>query len=108
MERSLGPGTYKFLVIYEFLGTAILVFSINVCPGGDPFGVVFTILAAVLVAGPITGAHLNPAVSTGVLVSNKHILPSIPIYLLTVTSEILGAMFGTLMAFSCTQNEYTA
>lgn len=28
--------------------------------------------------------------------------------MLTIFSEIFGAMFGTLMAFSCTQNKYTA
>jgi glycerol uptake facilitator-like aquaporin len=102
MERHLGKGTYKFLFIYEFLGTAILLFGLNVSAPGNPFGVIFNILAIILVVGPITGAHLNPAVSTGVLISNKNIIPEIPIYLLTVLAEILGAMFGTLMAFSCT------
>ena len=73
MERTLGKGTYKFLVIYEFLGTAMLLYAVNVSPGGDPFGVIFTILAIILIVGPITGAHLNPAVSTGVLISNRNI-----------------------------------
>lgn len=75
MERTLGPGAYKFLVFYEFLGTALLVYAVNVSPGVDPFGIAFMIFAVILVAGPITGAHLNPAVTTGVLVSNKNILP---------------------------------
>jgi glycerol uptake facilitator-like aquaporin len=75
MEKTLGKGTYKFLVIYEFLGTAMLLYGVNVSPGGDPFGVIFNILAIILVVGPITGAHLNPAVSTGVLISNRNILP---------------------------------
>ena len=75
MERTLGKGTYKFLFFYEFFGTAMLLFGVNVSPGGDPFGVIFNILAIILVVGPITGAHLNPAVSTGVLVSNKDIIP---------------------------------
>jgi len=86
MERTLGKGTYKFLVIYEFLGTALLLFGLNVSPNNNPFGVIFNIFSIILVAGPITGAHLNPAVSTGVLISNKNILPQIPIYLLTVFS----------------------
>jgi len=69
MERTLGKGTYKFLVIYEFLGTAMLLYGINVSPAGNPFGVIYNILAIILVVGPITGAHINPAVSTGVLIS---------------------------------------
>jgi len=81
MERTLGPGTYKFLVFYEFFGTALLVYAVNISYnfGGDPtvnqFGISFMIFALILLAGPITGAHFNPAITTGVLVSNKNILP---------------------------------
>lgn len=80
MERTLGPGAYKFLVFYEFFGTALLVYAVNVSYGDgvdpfvDQFAIVGMIFALILLAGPITGAHFNPAVTTGVLVSNKNIL----------------------------------
>jgi len=107
MERTLvGKGTYKFLLIYEFLGTAFLLYGINL--SNNPFGVVFNIFAIILITGPISGAHLNPAVSTGVLISNKNIIAQLPLYFLYLFAEISGGMFGTLMAFSSMQNNYTA
>ena len=74
MERTLEKGNIKFLFIYEFLGTAMLAWGENVGTSKDPWGPVFNIFAIILVVGPITGAHINPAVTTGILISNQNIL----------------------------------
>ena len=108
MERTLEKGNIKFLFIYEFLGTAMLAWGENLGTSKDPWGPVFNIFAIILVVGPITGAHINPAVTTGILISNQNILVQLPIYLLTVIAQITGAMFGSLLAFTCMQNKYTA
>lgn len=70
MERTLEKRNIKFLCIYEFLGTAMLAWGENVGTSKDPWGPVFNIFAIILVVGPITGAHINPAVTTGILISN--------------------------------------
>lgn len=58
----------KFIVfVYEALGTALLLFAINLqygFPFGQ-FGIAFMIFACLLIGGPITGAHYNPAVTIG-------------------------------------------
>jgi glycerol uptake facilitator-like aquaporin len=36
------------------------------------FGIAFMLFALLLIAGPITGAHFNPAVTIGVYISNKN------------------------------------
>lgn len=85
METHLGQGTFKFLFFYEFIGTAFILFALNVS-AGNPVAVVFTIFAMILMAGPITGAHFNPAVSIGVLLCSLDIIQNIPVFLLTISA----------------------
>ena len=85
METHLGQGTYKFLFLYEFIGTAFILYALNVSDG-NPVAVVFTVFAMILMAGPITGAHFNPAVSLGVLLCSLEIMLNIPVFLLTISA----------------------
>ena len=65
---------HKFIVfLYEALGTAFLLYAINMQNGFGfgVFGIAFTIFACILIGGPITGGHYNPAVSLGVFVTDK-------------------------------------
>jgi len=58
--------------IYEFLGTCFLIYAINIQLGTvfGVYGIAFMLFAFLLIAGPITGAHFNPAVTLGVYMSN--------------------------------------
>lgn len=65
----------KWIVfIYEFIGTMFLLYAINLqatFPFGQ-FGIAFMIFAFLLIGGPITGAHYNPAVTLGVWLCDTH------------------------------------
>ena len=70
-----GAESYKTMIFcYEAVGTALLFFSINMQHGEyfGQFGISFMLFACLLIGGPITGAHYNPAVTLGVYISNKN------------------------------------
>jgi glycerol uptake facilitator-like aquaporin len=52
--------------LYEIFGTAFLVYAANA--SSTPIGVALVFFALLLIVGPVTGAHINPAVSFGVFV----------------------------------------
>ena len=55
--------------MYEVFGTAMLVFAINAATN-HPFGIALVLFESILIAGPICGAHFNPAVTIGVYIMN--------------------------------------
>jgi glycerol uptake facilitator protein len=59
---------------YEMFGTAMLVYSVNMIapkqPGSGFWGIPLTLFGTLCWAGPVTGGHMNPAVSLAVLIQN--------------------------------------
>src|SRR5215213_8502548 len=94
-------------VAAEFIGTFALVFAgtgaivINQVSGGAithpgialTFGLI--VLAMIYTVGDVSGAHLNPAVSTAFAVAGRFPWSALPGY---ITAQILGALLasGTL------------
>jgi glycerol uptake facilitator protein len=54
----------------------------------------FAVFVGVVVAGPISGAHLNPAVTVGLAVSGGITWGQVPEYLI---AEMIGAMLGATL-----------
>ena len=52
--------------LYEIFGTAFLVYAANA--SSTPIGVALVFFAVIMITGPVTGGHINPAVSFGVFV----------------------------------------
>ena len=57
------------VAMYELVGTAFLGFAILVSKG-NAIAVSMSVFMIILVLGPITGAHMNPAVTIAVYISN--------------------------------------
>ncbi len=64
-----------------------------------PFGISFTIFALVLIGGPITGAHYNPAVTLGVYISDIHWKDDWYLCLMMMFSQFFGAVWGVSLAW---------
>lgn len=76
MEVPGGHANKKNVLLYECLGTAFLLVSINMSAhfGGSgsfqPIAVALTLYSLIMIYGPVSGAHFNPAVTVGVFVVN--------------------------------------
>jgi len=106
--------------IAEFIGTMLLILLGNGVVAGVVLNktkshnggwVVITfawglaVFIGVLVAGPISGAHLNPAVTLALALAGKFSWTWVIPY---IVSQILGAMFGQLLVWTMYYPHYSA
>ena len=95
----------------EFFGTAIIIVfgggvvanvNLKKTKGYNSGWIVITfgwavgVFTGILIAGPISGAHLNPAVTLALVLADKFELSKLPLY---VCAQLLGAMFGALLVW---------
>lgn len=84
---------------YEFMGTALLVFAVFVHTSF--YGIPMMLMMAILLTGPITGGHVNPAVTAAVAILNwrewkRNLLWVLVYWSAQVCGGITGAMLGLL------------
>ncbi|NIG56613.1 MIP/aquaporin family protein [Chitinophaga sp. Cy-1792] len=97
--------------IAEFIGTAILILLgngvvanvvLNKTKGNSSGWIVITtgwalaVFVGVVIAGPYSGAHLNPAVTVALAVAGKFAWAQVPGF---IAAQILGAMVGTSLVW---------
>lgn len=78
-------------VLSEFIGTFIFLLVILVV--GQPIPIVIGLLAVIYAFGSISGGHMNPAVSTMMLVKGDI---DVMTYILYVIAQILGGLCALL------------
>ena len=107
MELKNGHRNKIIVCIYEALGTGLLVYAINIQKGGPwgAFGIAYTLFALLLIGGPITGAHFNPAVTLGVYISNVKWKEDWYLCLIMMLSQFFGALWGVSLAWLALYNE---
>ncbi|KAB7528917.1 MIP family channel protein [Flagellimonas olearia] len=66
-------------------------------------GWALAVFIGVVVAGPYSGAHLNPAVSIGLAMAGKFSWELVPTY---ITSQMIGAMLGSFVVWAMYRNHY--
>ncbi|MBV8256099.1 MAG: aquaporin family protein [Chitinophaga sp.] len=102
----------------EFIGTAALLLLgngvvanvvLNKTKGNSSGWIVITtgwalaVYVGVVIAGPISGAHLNPAVTIGMAVAGKFPWSQVPSFIL---AQMLGAMVGTTLVWLNYKDHY--
>ena len=103
---------------FEFLGTAIMILlgdgvvactTLNKSKGQGSGWIVitmawgFAVMCGIFVAGPYSGAHLNPAVSVGLALANHFSWAEVPGYIL---AQMLGGMAGALLVYLFYKNHF--
>ncbi|MEI5099654.1 MIP/aquaporin family protein [Streptomyces sp. PmtG] len=69
------------------------------------FGWGFAVLTAAYLAGGVSGAHLNPAVTIGLAVEGGTKWNDVPLYL---ASQLLGAMIGAVLMWATYYGQFQA
>ncbi len=106
------------LYLAEFVGTALLVLLGNgvvanvLLPetkGNNAgwivitFGWAMAVFVGVWCVGPISGAHLNPAVTLGLAMASKFAWHLVPGY---IAAQLLGAIIGAVLVFAFYRDHY--
>ncbi len=106
--------------VFEFLGTMIMILlgcgvvacvSLKKSKGEGGGWIVVTlawglaVMCGVLVAGPFTGAHLNPAVSIGLAAAGKFPWAFVVPYII---AQILGAFAGAILVYVFYKDHFDA
>jgi glycerol uptake facilitator protein len=104
----------------EFFGTAmIIVFGggvvanvlLSKTKGNNGGWIVITsgwavgVFTGVLIAAPVSGAHLNPAVTLALALAGKFSFSLLPLY---VCAQMLGAMFGSFLVWLAYKKHFDA
>ncbi|WLQ32892.1 aquaporin family protein [Streptomyces castrisilvae] len=108
------------IFIGETIGTAVLILlGAGVCAAvtlkhskaqnagwlAITFGWGFAVLTGAYLAGGVSGAHLNPAVTIGLAIEGGTKWSDVPLYL---ASELLGAMIGAVLVWLTYYGQFRA
>lgn len=69
------------------------------------FGWAIGVFTGVLIAADVSGAHLNPAVTLALVLAGKFSASLMPLY---ITAQMLGAMFGSTLAWLAYKKHFDA
>lgn len=102
MEVPGGSDNKLFVCLFEAFGAALLIFVINASQSGafPPIAIGLALFAGINMFGNVSGAHFNPAVSLAVFIEQgqEKMAKNAGFMLMIWVSQILGCMFGVMMA----------
>lgn len=85
-----------FAALAEFTGTFFLTFvALTVAPPVTPFAVGLTLMVFVYAIGSLSGCHINPAVTVGLVASKRFPLIEGIIY---IVAQVAGALLARFVA----------
>lgn len=95
---TLGNGVVANVVLNKTLGNKSGWIVIT-------FGWAIAVFVGVIFAGPVSGAHLNPAVTVALAVAGKFNWSDVPIY---IAAQLLGACLGSFLMWLAYKKHFDA
>jgi aquaporin Z len=98
-KRSLAECVGTFWLVFGGCGSAVLAATfprLGIGFVGVALAFGLTVLTMVYAIGPISGAHLNPAVSLGLVVARKFSAKDLPAY---VAAQLIGGLLAAALLF---------
>jgi glycerol uptake facilitator protein len=107
-------------IVAEFIGTMVLILLGNGVvanvvlkdtKGNNSGWMVITtgwalaVFTGVVIAGPYSGAHLNPAVTVGLAIAGKFAWSRVPMF---IVAQLLGAMLGSFLVWVMYKDHFVA
>jgi len=117
MEISGSSNLKLYVLGYELLGTAIILFAFNFSAdtghedninglhgAKEPIAVGMTYFTNIIFLGSVCGGHFNPAVTLGLLISKgrDNFVGNLIFSCMVAISQLMGAILGVLIAFTLT------
>ena len=97
MQTISNSSTWAKL-LYEFIGTAILVFEFNSVPYGYGREIPLAYFIMFILAYKISGAHFNPALSLVVFIHERSVKNLLGLGL-TILCQFAGAYLGVALSY---------
>lgn len=85
--------------VYEFLGTAFIMYALMLAKGEFSMGPSLMTLIMMLVAWDISGGHFNPTISLGMFVANKKWGQDLIPLVIMIVAQMAGAFFGVFLGY---------
>src|SRR5687767_9475582 len=95
-DKSASNSQKLFAALAELVGTFFLTLAaLTVAPPVTPYAVSLTLLVFVYTIGGLSGCHINPAVTVGLVASRRFPLVEGVVY---IVAQIAGAMLARFIA----------
>jgi glycerol uptake facilitator-like aquaporin len=98
MEVIGGSDNKIAVCIYECLAVSALTYA-AMASAGNSEAVAFTLFILILMIGPVSGGHVNPAVTCGVFVNGGNYGRDIVFFLMILLAQFAGALLGVFWSW---------
>jgi len=105
MEVPGSSDRKMYVFLYELIGTCLLTYAVTL-NDANAYVMAFFLYVLLVIVSPISGGHLNPAVTIGVFINEKKFSEDKVLLVITIAAQFVGAFLGIFFTFLSYGNFY--